>query len=663
MGPVAQQDTSGGIYGSINLGHDGASTLNGAGLTINGQTYTVIQTVTELAAITGTNDYALAQNLDASSWSAANSGSASVVTTLDGTLAGLGHTVSKLTINTTLQNAGLIGQTTNGSVVRDIGVVGVNIISTSNNVGALIGLNQGDVRGAYSTVSTDPNFNSLLGANTVSASGGVVGGLIGRNNPSSSNTIASSFSDIAVVADNGPNTAGPAGGLIGQSRFNPATIINSHATGKVIDPGGTAGGLVGEAADTNVSGSYATGDVTRGTTPQIDSSTDLNVGGLIGLVESGGADLDRSVSNSFARGNVTGGSALGGLIGDIVSFPNSVSTTFTINNSYATGNVTSSLQSINAGLSQSGIGGLVGILDPVDTQVGPLGAINIRNSFATGTVAYPGSLGNNAGGLVGSVASDGGITLVDNSFANNKVQGSSTGAGAGGLFGETSPGAIFTVSNSSHVGDVSGNRAVGGIAGSTSGLFVGVHEHGNLTCNVLCGSLVGTLPGGAIINSPPDPANPFPPFGFNGGAVVIGSSPQLPSGPSGTGGAGSSNLNGGLVSAALQATSAANVVGSDTQTSALTPPTSDLSAAGTKAVDAFVPPTLDQDLKNIENNIKSEEQKQERRRRRLATTTQHHTGHRSGNPGASIRTIDVDGQRFNLQNGTPKPDTPAQPPH
>jgi hypothetical protein len=113
-----------------------------------------------------------------------------------------------------------------------------------------------------------------------------------------------------------------------------------------------------------------------------------------------------------------------------------------------------------------------------------------------------------------------------------------------------------------------------------------------------------------------------------------------------------------------QAGAAANVVGSDTQTSALTPPTPGLSAAGTKAVNALVPPTLDENLKSVENNIKSEEQKQERRRRQLAaTTTPHHTGHRGGNPGASIRTIDVDGQRFNLQNGTPKPDAPAQPPH
>jgi hypothetical protein len=112
-----------------------------------------------------------------------------------------------------------------------------------------------------------------------------------------------------------------------------------------------------------------------------------------------------------------------------------------------------------------------------------------------------------------------------------------------------------------------------------------------------------------------------------------------------------------------QAASAANVAATDAQTSALNPPTSDLSAAGTRAVDARVPPTLGQNFKNIETDVKSEDKQQERRRRLAATTTSHHTSHRSGNPGASIRTIDVDGQRFNLQNGTPKPDEPAQPAH
>ena len=115
--------------------------------------------------------------------------------------------------------------------------------------------------------------------------------------------------------------------------------------------------------------------------------------------------------------------------------------------------------------------------------------------------------------------------------------------------------------------------------------------------------------------------------------------------------------------ATQQAASAAIVAGTtDARTSAETPPTSAMSAAGTRAVAALGSPGVEDNIKNIENNIKSEDH---RRRRRIAatTTTSHHTSHRSGNPGATIRTIDVDGQRFNLQNGTPKPDAPAQPPH
>ena len=117
------------------------------------------------------------------------------------------------------------------------------------------------------------------------------------------------------------------------------------------------------------------------------------------------------------------------------------------------------------------------------------------------------------------------------------------------------------------------------------------------------------------------------------------------------------------IALARPAAAAATVAGTtDAQSSALTPPTPDLAAAGTRAVDALASPTVDDNLKTIENNIKSEEHRH--RPRLVATTvTPHHTGRGGGNFGATIRTIDVDGQRFNLQNGTPKPDAPAQPPH
>ena len=71
--PVAQQDTSGGVYGSVTLSGSNAS------LAINGNAYTLIHSMSDMATTgTLTGHYALAQNIDATAWSAANTGAASV---------------------------------------------------------------------------------------------------------------------------------------------------------------------------------------------------------------------------------------------------------------------------------------------------------------------------------------------------------------------------------------------------------------------------------------------------------------------------------------------------------------------------------------------------------------------------------------------------------
>ncbi|MDE2331265.1 MAG: hypothetical protein KGK16_10850, partial [Bradyrhizobium sp.] len=238
-----------------------------------------------------------------------------------------------------------------------------------------------------------------------------------------------------------------------------------------------------------------------------------------------------------------------------------------------------------------------------------------------------------------------------------------TGSGqfVGGIagFNSSGNGNAALVINAEFFGSVSGPFAVGGLVG---------YNGGNINGGCACGTVNGISDVGGIA-------------GFNSGAVyntnsaakVTGSDPTTTSDTIGQNdnrdpnavvtpnGAVSRPTSPGQAAAAQQAVSAANVTGANTQTSALTPPTSALSAAGTKAVDGLVPPAMDNNFKGIESNINAEEQQQ---RRRLATTTAvtHHTVHRGGNLGATIRTIDVNGKRFNLQNGAPKPEAPAQPP-
>jgi hypothetical protein len=332
--PVARQDTSGGIYGSITLAHDGASTLNGAGLTINGQTYTLIQSMSELATATDAGKkYALGQNLDACGKVNANCGAVTTYTAavraiLDGTVAGLGHTVTNLTINTTTGTIGLFGSATAGSIIRDIGLVDAHVTGGANT-GALAGSNSGAISNAYVTgTGTGGSGSTVVGASNV-------GGLVGNNVNALGSSIRSSFSNADVAG------RAAVGGLVGQNtgagslsasantsvtpnvfNFTPTytsgLIDSSHATGKVTNVEVTTtmqnyGGLVGANTSGKVSNSYASGDVFL---TNANGKAVTMVGGLIGQNA-----IYATVMNSFADGNVTspGGltstSNVGGLAG------------------------------------------------------------------------------------------------------------------------------------------------------------------------------------------------------------------------------------------------------------------------------------------------------------------------------------------------------------
>jgi hypothetical protein len=150
--PVATTDRSGGVYGSVTLSG------SNAGLAINGQTYTLIQNMSQLDALDGFNaatgqgaastvsgHYAIAQNLDASGTTYTNS----PIESFSGTLAGLGHTINNLTINApAVTNVGLIGQATDATI-RDLGLTNANV-SGYGNVGALLGW------GSTSATSSSP---------------------------------------------------------------------------------------------------------------------------------------------------------------------------------------------------------------------------------------------------------------------------------------------------------------------------------------------------------------------------------------------------------------------------------------------------------------------------------------------------------------------------
>ncbi|MET7141082.1 filamentous hemagglutinin N-terminal domain-containing protein [Xanthomonas sp. PPL139] len=283
---------------------------------------------------------------------------------------------------------------------------------------------------------------ALTGATVVGTA--YVGGVAGFN--------AGSLSDIRV---NGTmsGTGNFVGGLTGYN--NAGTIAGVQTSGSVVGSGGAysgnyVGGLIGSNANGTIGTSSSSSTVSGGS----------SVGGLVGN------DYQGSYGNAFATGNVsststTTGNNVGGLIGNAIQS--------TLQNVHATGNVTATTSSA---------GGLVGMA----------GAGSIQNAYASGNVSGTRSVG----GLVGRSSA-----AIDTAYATGAVNGSSSEIG--GLIGTMDHGSVTSVHAT---GTVSGGRFVGGLVGySNTGSVGASYATGNVSGTDYLGGLVGYNESGSIGNA------------------------------------------------------------------------------------------------------------------------------------------------------------------
>jgi hypothetical protein len=430
----------------------------GAHLIIDGQPYTLLYSMSD---VQGINDspttlqgyYALATSLDASSdptsWTplGMNAGGYNVRNSGDGfsgIFAGLGHSISNLTVDYSGATDALVGLFGYSSgEIRDVGVTGAAVMGGEHaSAGLLVGENHGTIFNAYA--AGDVTISGLTGGE----GGTAAGGLVGRNGNRGYIVLSHASGNVTVSGDgkDTPDTLKlTAGGLVG---YNDGDIDQSYAavdvTGqKDIDVGGLAGYSGGGIED-----SYATGTVSAG-----DESV---VGGLVGYSE------DIEISGSYATGDATGGddSTVGGLVG--------VNEYADIIHSYATGNA-------GAG-DDSTVGGLTGYNDGDIYQSYAAGNVNRSQTADDDTVA---------GGLVGS--NDGSI---EQSYAMGDVRGSFA---VGGLVGRND-GDInqsFAIGNATGFGE---NTRVGGLVGENDGGIAQSYATGSVTGDI--GDYAGGLVGG-----------------------------------------------------------------------------------------------------------------------------------------------------------------------
>ena len=318
---------------------------------------------------------------------------------------------------------GLFGWVSSEAVIESVGVVNADV-TAYDAVGGLAGANVGIVTNCYAASSLLGNYavGGLVGANdgTVSnsySSGDVtggrysqyVGGLVGHN----LRTINNCYSTGKVSGNDA------VGGLVGQNYFIRGTINDCYSAGNV-SGNYNVGGLVGENYGGTVSSSYSSASVSGAT-------SETYVGGLVGINTG-------TINDCYATESVTGGLAVGGLVG--------FNSEGTVSNSYSTASVTDTT-------SESYVGGLVGV---------NTGTIN--DCYATGNV--------NGEWLVGGLVGFNSEGTVNNSYsaATVSVTGATSESYVGGLVGVNEEG---TVSKSYSTGSVTGNSNVGGLVGVNFG--------------------------------------------------------------------------------------------------------------------------------------------------------------------------------------------------
>jgi len=228
-----------------------------------------------------------------------------------GSFDGANYIISGLTIESPVTHVGLFGKVegSEGSeiIIENVRLVNVNISSTNADavIGGLIGL----------AIHSQIKQCTVIG--TISGSVASVGGLIGQLQENSYS-------------------------------YKSSSLTSSYTQVKLDINGGTSplyiGGLVGEVTGYSfIDQSYAAGNI-------LVTGQATGVGGLIGLT--GGIPDLELITNSFATGNVetTDEASVGGLVGVNAGL---------IKNSYAAGVVTSAS-------SDSEVGGLIGLIDPID---------------------------------------------------------------------------------------------------------------------------------------------------------------------------------------------------------------------------------------------------------------------------------------------------------
>jgi len=248
---------------------------------------------------------------------------------------------------------------------------------------------------------------------SISATGYRVGGIIGATSyPALTLRRASVASSVSG--------GGSIGGLVGEFQYNIASSVlleDCNFDGSVVGAATTVGGAIGQLGE----GSSLTARRVQVSGPI--SSVGYNwVGGILGTFYNYG--VNATIEDSHVRSDISGGQAVGGLVGSLAG--GASSTAFSITNSSYSGTLT--------GLSH--LGGLVGYLGHAPSVASQT---FIGSSFTRGEVRTDDTVTTNryqVGGLIGGSSNNANAPLsITNAYSTSAIRAYSD---AGGVVGRIS---------------------------------------------------------------------------------------------------------------------------------------------------------------------------------------------------------------------------------
>jgi len=326
----------------------------------------------------------------------------------EGTLKGVGHTITGLTINRTDEGyAGLFAVIGKTGYVAAINLTDC-VVRGGACVGAIAGATDGEILEC-----------EVSGAIVGKAAFCVAGGVAGANNGSIHGCVCHAAVTGESAHEEPSDEAFGAGGIAG---LNTGRIRDCRTTGDIWGAS-PAGGIAGECRGGGIANCSATGDVTAW----------YSGGGLVGWFGTGGTEESPvlgSVRNCSATGDVTAEGYVGGLIG--------AGDRLLVDSCYATG---------SAKGDDFGVGGLIGNFSGTITKSSARGGARGERCV---------------GGLVGSAYE----ATIEGCSAHGVAMGSSeTGGFAGGCMNTL-------IQNSYSTGPVAGETFVGGFIGMYSSAAV-----------------------------------------------------------------------------------------------------------------------------------------------------------------------------------------------